>query len=95
MKTMMLELPDEVYEEVMRTAQERQLPPAQVAAARVAVFPTRLPRPVLTPEEHEAARQRLLRHAGAVSSGDRNSADNGRIDEDLAREYGGSHEDKP
>jgi len=95
MKTMTLELPDEVYEEVMRTARESQLPPTQVVAARVAAgFLPRKPRPVLTPEEHEAARQRLLRHAGAVNSGDPNSADNERIDADLSREYGSNHGDE-
>ena len=94
MKTMTLELPDEVYEEVLRTARESQLPPTQIAAARVAVFPARKPRPVLTPEEYEAARQRLLRHAGAVRSGDPHSANNERMDDDLAREYGSNHEDE-
>ena len=94
MKTMTLELPDAVYEEIMRMAQERQLPPTQVVTARiVSGFSPRKPRPMLTPEEHEAARQRLLRHAGAVSSGDPNSADNERIDADLAREYGSNHGD--
>ncbi|MBI4642021.1 MAG: hypothetical protein HY731_15125 [Candidatus Tectomicrobia bacterium] len=52
------------------------------------------PRPQLTDEEWEAARQRLMRHAGAVDSGDPNSADNERIDEDLAREYGSTHEEE-
>jgi len=94
MKTMTLELPDEVYEEVMRTARESQLPPTQVVTARVVSgFSPRKPKPVLTPEEYEAARQRLLRHAGAVSSGNPNSADNERIDADLAREYANNHED--
>src|SRR5262245_60477699 len=41
----------------------------------------------LREEEREAARQRLYRHLGAVESGDADSADNDRIDEDLAREY--------
>ncbi len=95
MKTMVLELPDEVYEEVMRAASKSRLPAAQIAAARVAAgFLSRKPKPVLTPEEYEAARQRLHRHAGAVSSGDPDSADNERIDADLAREYANNHEDE-
>ena len=95
MKTITLELPDEVYEELLRTARESQLPPAQVAAARVAAgFSARQPRPILTPEEREAARQRLLRHAGAVSSGDPDSANNEWIDADLVREYANNHEDE-
>ena len=95
MRTLTLELPDDVYEEVMRTARESQLPPTQIAAARVsAAFPSRKPRPVLTPEEREAAMARLMRHAGAVSSGDPDSANNERIDADLAREYASNHEDE-
>lgn len=95
MKTMTLELPDEVYEVVERTAQANSQPAAAWVAARVPMLlPTRKPRPVLTPEEYEAARQRLMRHAGAVNSGDPNSADNERIDADLAREYASNHEDE-
>ncbi len=95
MKTMTLELPDEVYAEIMRAAQESQLPPTEVAAARIAAgFQTRKRREDLTPQEYEAARQRLMRHAGAVNSGDPNSADNERIDADLMREYANNHEDE-
>ncbi len=95
MKTMILELPDEVYEEVMRTARVSQLLPTQVAASRVAAgFPARKPKPVLTSEEYDAARLRLMQHAGAVSSGDPDSANNERIDGDLAREYGNNHAEK-
>jgi hypothetical protein len=53
------------------------------------------PRPPLSEEERRAARERLRRRAGAVSSGDPHSADNDRIDADLAREYGSTHEDEP
>lgn len=52
------------------------------------------PRPVLTEAEWEAARQRLLRFAGAVNSDDPRSADNDRIDADLAREYASPHEEE-
>jgi hypothetical protein len=95
MRTMTLELPDEVYEEILRTARENQLPPAQVAAARVtAGFPVRKPQPVLTPEDRESALARLTRHFGRANSGDPNSANNERIDADLAREYAGNHENE-
>lgn len=94
MRTLTLELPDEVYEEVMRTARESQLPATQVAAARVAAgFPVRKPRSILTPDEREAAHKRLRQYAGAASSGDMDSANNERIDADLAREYANNHED--
>ena len=48
----------------------------------------------LSAEERAQAKARLRRHAGAVSSGDLHSADNERIDADLAREYGDTHEDE-
>lgn len=41
------------------------------------------------------ARAELAHFAGAVSSGDPNSADNERIDADLARSYADTHEDEP
>ncbi|HZN68894.1 MAG TPA: hypothetical protein VFB66_26680 [Tepidisphaeraceae bacterium] len=37
---------------------------------------------------------RLLRHMGAVDSGDPHAADNERIDTDLAREYGNGNGDE-
>jgi hypothetical protein len=52
------------------------------------------PDPHLSQEERRAARERLRRHAGALNSGDPHSADNERIDADLAREYGSTHEDE-
>ena len=50
--------------------------------------------PKLTAEENRAAWERLQRHFGAVNSGDPSSGDNERIDSDLAREYGSTHEEK-
>ena len=64
-------------------------------AARVpTLLPARKPRPILTPEKREAVMARLRRHAGAVNSSDPNSADNERVDADLAREYGNNHKDE-
>jgi hypothetical protein len=51
----------------------------------VAVSPARQP---LSEDQRKAALNELLRHAGAVSSGNSRSADNEQIDADLAREYG-------
>jgi hypothetical protein len=42
----------------------------------------------LSEGEREEALAKLLRYAGAVSSGNPRSADNEQIDADLAREYG-------
>ena len=95
MKTMTLELPDEVYEVVERTAQASSQPAAAWIAERVPMLlPTRKAQPVLTPEEREAAMARLSRHFGRVNSGDPDSANNERIDADLMREYDNNHEDE-
>lgn len=95
MRTLTPELSDEGYEVVKRTAQANSMPPAAWIAARVpTLLPARKPRPILTPEKREAAMARLRRHAGAVNSSDPNSADNERIDADLAHEYGDNHKDK-
>ena len=37
--------------------------------------------------------ERLRRHAGAVRGGDPSASDNERIDADLAREYGDTHDE--
>jgi hypothetical protein len=47
------------------------------------------PRPPMSPEEAQRRHQALVEQFGTYDSGDPNSADNDRIDEDLAREYGG------
>ena len=44
-------------------------------------------------QENRLAEERFARHFGAVNSGDRNSADNEKIDADLAKEYGATHDD--
>jgi hypothetical protein len=57
----------------------------------IAEFRSRIrasPRSDLSRDEQQAARQRLEAFFGSVDSGDPNSADNERIDADLAREYG-------
>ena len=51
----------------------------------VAISPARQ---ALSEDQRKAALDELLRHAGAVSSGNPRSADNEQIDADLAREYG-------
>jgi hypothetical protein len=51
--------------------------------------------PQLSPAERRTARDRLLKHAGAIDTGDPNSSDNERIDADLAREYQSTHEEQP
>jgi hypothetical protein len=54
---------------------------------------TQKPRPQVSEAERAVAWARLMRHAGAGRSGDPRSADNDRIDADLAEEYGSSHDE--
>jgi hypothetical protein len=53
------------------------------------------PVPDLTPEEWEAARERLRQHAGAVTLENPTGLDNEQIDADLAREYAGGLPETP
>jgi hypothetical protein len=55
--------------------------------------PRRVSWPVLTAKERRAARRALVKFCGTINSGDPDSANNERIDRDLAREYGSTHEE--
>jgi len=48
----------------------------------------------LSAEEEQAAEERFARLIGSAKSGNPRSADNEKIDEDLAREYGATHDDE-
>jgi len=91
MKTIILQVPEEVYE----VCQQIMAKCGRTVEECVMEFLLKYgpkPRLKLTEEEDQAAWERLLRHFGAVNSGDPHSADNERIDADLAREYGNIHE---
>jgi len=83
-----LELPEDIYSALVKAAKERGTTP-------VAWIAERLPKSPKPPSEEEkrADEARLRAHSGAVNSGDPNSADNDRIDADLAREYGDDHQE--
>ena len=72
-------------------AQSGRSPEEIIAEFRARIAPR--PRARLTEEEWEAARQRLLSYAGAARSGNPDSADNERIDEDLTHEYASTHKE--
>ncbi|MCS6829314.1 MAG: hypothetical protein NZ749_01605 [bacterium] len=92
MKTIVVEVPDELWEILEPLARKQGIPVERyILDMMLKVNP---PRPQLSEEERQKAREKLLRFAGAVASGDPRSADNERIDADLAREYGSSHEEK-
>ena len=91
-KTLTFEIPEELYEAFDYIARRDGKTTEQVALEYLARRASER-RPPLSDEERQAARQRLLRYAGAVNSGDSDSSDNERIDADLAREYASTHED--
>lgn len=91
-QTVTLELPDEVYQVIQRTARMLGRTTEDLAAEWLARH-ARKPRPHLSEEEMRAAWARLTRHAGAASLGHPTGADNESIDADLAREYGSTHEE--
>lgn len=93
MKTVTLQVPDEVFEVCQQMAVKYGRTVEECVMEFLLKYGPK-PRPKLTEEESRAAWERLLRHAGAVNSGDPNSADNDRIDADLVREYGSTHEEK-
>ena len=92
-KTLTFEIPVEIYEILEERAAKEGRAVEELALSWLASV-TPKPRPKLSAEELEAARERLRRHAGAANLGHPTGADNEKIDHDLAREYGSSHEDE-
>jgi hypothetical protein len=85
----MLELPEPIYETLLAEARARGVSPAEWIAER-------LPRAVgrvVSGGEVRASRERLWRHV--VSTGRATGTNNEQIDADLARAYGGPHEEEP
>jgi hypothetical protein len=80
-----LELDDEVFQPLARAAQQAGQTLEQWATAQ-------LRSSAESSTRHAADLARLLAHAGAADLGKPTGADNERIDADLAREYGSSHE---
>ena len=92
-KTISFEVPNELYEVFEREAAQTGRAVEAVAIEFMAKYGPK-PRPKLSEEELRESRERLFRHAGAANSRDSRSADNDRIDADLAREYANTHEDE-
>jgi len=92
MKTLTIEIPDELYQAVERAA-ARDGRPVEAVAQDWLARQEPPERATLSDAERRAARERLRRFAGCISSGDPRFGDNDRIDADLAREYGNDHEE--
>lgn len=82
-----LELPDDVYEPLVRVAEKVGLPLEEWILARLRAY-----LPQVTPSEQERAQAmaRLVRHAGAVNLGHPTGISNESIDFDLLREMFGT-----
>ena len=84
-----LELPDNVYEPLVKVAEKTGKPLEEWILAQLRA---RVPRVVLSEQERAEAMARLMEHAGAVNLGHPTGADNESIDVDLAQEYSSMHE---
>ena len=80
-----LELPEDVFENLVRAAEARGLAPAEWIAEKLPK-----PRVAVTREQAQGEKREFLRKY-AVSTGQATGLDNEQIDADLAREYGDSH----
>lgn len=92
-KTLTFEVSDELFAALQQIAAKTGTTPGSLALQWLALY-ARAHRQELSDEERHAARERLMRYAGAVDSGDPRSADNERIEQDLTREYARPHDDQ-
>ena len=90
-QTITIKLTDEIYKTIKYMAAKEGRPIEDVAVEWLASH--RKPRSKLSQEELQEAWKQLRKFGGAASSGKPTGADNERIDADLIREYGSSHED--
>ena len=92
MKTLTLQVPDEVYEACRQMAKKYGRTVEEFVLEFSLKHRPKL-RPPLTKEESETAWEQLRRHRGAEDLGHPSGADNESIDADLVREYGNRHEE--
>lgn len=99
-RTLILELPDAVFEAIHKAAEASHISPMDLAvdwlvsrATPFADVPETRLKSQMTDEEKQAARERFRRHAGSLSLGYATGSDNEGIDADLAREYEDRHEE--
>ncbi len=90
MKSITLQVPDEVHEACQQMARKYGRTVEECVLEFMLKYGPK-PRPQLTEEEARAAWERLERHMGAQNLGYATGADNESIDADLAREYDNPH----
>ena len=93
MKTITLELPEDVFAAVTQSAASHQSLPVWLASQLREWVPVRQA-PVLSAAERAAAWERMDQHSGAQSLGYPTGTNNESIDADLAQAYGNKHEDE-
>jgi len=86
-KQLVLELPEDVYEQLQKVAQS-------VGQSLEDWAKKRLELDKLSESEKEAKRGKVRLHFGAVDLGYPTGASNEKIDADLAKEYTSPHEEK-
>lgn len=92
MKTMALQVADELFDAFQQAAVRSGRPVEEVALEWLAKHP-RGSGPKSTSSEAKEARSRFRGRFGSVKSGNPRSADNAQIDADLADEYGSNHKE--
>ncbi len=92
-KTMKVEIDAEIYEMLQALGEQTGRSTEEVVFEWLAHTAPK-PRPKVAPEEEEAADARFRQRFGKFRSGNPRSADNERIDADLAKEYGSTHEEE-
>ncbi len=86
-KTLVLEIPDEVFNNFQKQAKSRG-ETAEKFVLEMVLKNSPKTNGNLTQQEKDEALKELMKFAGAVNSGNPRSADNEQIDADLAKEYG-------
>jgi hypothetical protein len=85
-KTIVLEISDEVYSSVQKRVKQRGSS-TEVFVIESIVKNLSVENDKIDPKSREIALENLMSFAGAVNSGNVNSADNDQIDADLSSEY--------
>ena len=86
-KTLVLEIPDEVFSSFQRQAESKG-ETAEKFVLEIVLKNYSKSNGNITQQEKTDALNELMKFAGAVNSGNPRSADNEQIDADLAKEYG-------
>ena len=91
MHRLTLDLPDDVFQPLAQAASQAAQTLEEWVTAQLVRW---IPKRAMSSEGRAEGMKQLMRHAGAVDLGHPTGADNVRIDEDLALQYGSTHENQ-